>query len=116
MCPPTRLSTPTYNRDLVHATVKLVELGVSGTLHLCGPELLSRIDFARQVAGLFDLDASLLDPVPTLALGQRAARPLDAGLSTEALQRLFPQLRMRTRRGKHSKTAGGSWTPFDRSC
>ena len=94
--PADQVSTPTYNRDLVRATVRLVELGITGTLHLCGPELLSRIDFARQVANFFDLDASLLDPVPTLALGQRAARPLDAGLSTDTLQRLFPQLRMRT--------------------
>jgi hypothetical protein len=42
------------------------------------------------------LDAGLLEGLSTAALGQAAARPLDAGLATEKLRRLHPELRMRT--------------------
>ncbi len=94
--PADQVSTPTYNRDLVRATVGLVELGATGVVHLCGPELLSRIDFARQVAQFLGLDDSLLDPVPTSALGQKAPRPLDAGLATDLLRQQYPHLQMRT--------------------
>ena len=94
--PADQISTPTYNRDLVRATVGLVDAGATGVFHLCGPELLSRIDFARRIAEFLELDASLLEPVPTASLGQRAARPLEAGLLTEKLRQNYPELRMRT--------------------
>jgi dTDP-4-dehydrorhamnose reductase len=42
------------------------------------------------------MDAGLLDGYPTSALGQRAPRPLSAGLSIDKLQRLHPDVRMRT--------------------
>lgn len=94
--PADQISTPTYNRDLVRTTVGLLKLGASGIVHVCGPELLSRIDFARQVAEFLGLDASLLEPLPTSDLGQRAPRPLDAGLATDLLRRQYPKLPMRT--------------------
>ena len=94
--PADQISTPTYNRDLVRATAGLVDAGETGVFHLCGPELLSRIEFARRIARFFDLDASLLEPVPTASLGQRAARPLDAGLLTARLRQAHPELRLRT--------------------
>lgn len=94
--PADQISTPTYNRDLVRTTLGLVEAGASGVWHVCGPELLSRMEFAEQVAGFLGLDAGLLDPVPTAELGQRAARPLAAGLAIGRLQGRFPELRMRT--------------------
>ncbi len=94
--PADQISTPTYNRDLVRTTLGLVDAGATGVWHLCGPELLSRMEFAEQVAGFLGLDAGLLDPVPTAELGQRAARPLAAGLAIDKLRSRFPELRMRT--------------------
>ena len=94
--PADQISPPTYNRDLVRTTLGLVDAGASGVWHVCGPELLSRMEFARQVAEFLGLDASLLDPVPTAELGQRAARPLAAGLAIDKLRTQFPGLPMRT--------------------
>lgn len=39
-----------------------------------------------RAARILGLDPSLLDAVPTSALGQKAARPLAAGLRTERLR------------------------------
>ncbi len=94
--PADQISTPTYSRDLVRTTLGLVGAGASGVWHLCGPERLSRMAFAREAADFLGLSADLLDPVPTAELRQRAARPLAAGLAIGKLQERFPGLPMRT--------------------
>lgn len=94
--PADQISTPTYHRDLVRATLGLVDAGASGIWHVCGPELLSRMEFARRVAEFLGLDAGLLVPAPTAELRQRAPRPLLAGLAIDKLRRRFPGLPMRT--------------------
>jgi len=96
MVPEDQVSTPTYNRDLARATLGLVAAGESGVFNVCGPELMGRMQFARSVAERLGLDASLLRGVKTAELKQAAARPLHAGLSTEKLRRLHPELTMRT--------------------
>jgi dTDP-4-dehydrorhamnose reductase len=87
--PADQRSSPTYNRDLAAATVELVERGVTGVMHLAGPEIMDRHAFARIVCEVFGLDASLLTPVTTASLGQRAARPLDAGLLIDRARALL---------------------------
>ena len=93
--PQDQISTPTYNRDLAAATVALAVRGATGVYHACGPERMDRLEFARKVAEFLSLDASLLTGVPTSALAQKAARPLDAGLSIDKLRRMHPDLKMR---------------------
>jgi dTDP-4-dehydrorhamnose reductase len=94
--PEDQISTPTYNRDLIRAAMGLVDAGASGVFHVAGPERMGRLRFAQQIAARLHLDASLLEGVSTAALGQPAARPLDAGLATEKLRCLHPELTMRT--------------------
>ena len=94
--PEDQVSTPTYNQDLILAALGLVEARASGIFHVCGPELLGRLQFAQAVAGHLGLDASLLEGVPTATLRQRAPRPLAAGLATNKLRTLYPHLRMKT--------------------
>ncbi len=86
--PADQVSTPTYGLDLARACVDLVERGVAGIVHVAGPEALSRPAFAALACRALGLPESLLDPVPTAALGQRARRPLRAGLRVERLQAL----------------------------
>jgi dTDP-4-dehydrorhamnose reductase len=93
--PQDQISTPTYNRDLAAATVALATGGVSGIFHACGPERMDRIQFAHAVATFLSLDTALITGVPTSALGQKAPRPLSAGLSIDKLRRLHPELTMR---------------------
>jgi dTDP-4-dehydrorhamnose reductase len=88
--PEDQISTPTYNDDLARATVALVDAGVAGVVHVAGAELLDRAAFARRLAAAMGLDPALVQPVPTAALGQRAARPLRAGLRIDRLRSLLP--------------------------
>jgi dTDP-4-dehydrorhamnose reductase len=85
--PEDQVSTPTYNRDLIGAALRLVESGATGVFHVAGPERMGRLEFAREIAGRLGMDAGLLEGVSTAALGQAAARPLDAGLATQKLRR-----------------------------
>jgi dTDP-4-dehydrorhamnose reductase len=94
--PVDQVSTPTYNRDLAAATIELVNRGQGGIFHVCGPELLSRYEFALVAASILGLDDSLVTAVPTSKLGQRAPRPLAAGLKTAKLLRTLPQTHMRS--------------------
>jgi dTDP-4-dehydrorhamnose reductase len=80
--PVDQISTPTYNRDLARASIDLVDAGRSGIFHVCGPERLSRYDFAGRFAEMSGLDQGLIDGVATAELGQKARRPLNAGLLT----------------------------------
>jgi dTDP-4-dehydrorhamnose reductase len=94
--PQDQISTPSYNRDLAKATVALVERGAKGIFHVCGPERMNRLEFANSVAEYLGLETALLIGLPTSALGQKAPRPLSAGLSTDKLRRLHPDLTMRS--------------------
>jgi len=57
-----------------------------------GPEVLDRYAFALLICKEFGLDASRFTALPTAALGQKAARPLDGGLKVAKAQ-----ARLRTR-------------------
>jgi dTDP-4-dehydrorhamnose reductase len=94
--PQDQISTPTYNRDLARVTVELVKREAAGVWHICGPERTDRLEFARAIASFLDLDGGRLAGFPTNALGQKAPRPLSAGLAIDKLRKLHPDLRMRT--------------------
>jgi dTDP-4-dehydrorhamnose reductase len=83
--PTDQLATPTYNEDLATATLALLRAGATGLFHAAGPQMLARIDFARLACRLLSLDGSLLIPLATPELNQRAPRPLIAGLDSTLL-------------------------------
>ena len=78
--PSDQISTPTFADDLAAAAYRIAAPFGPGVWHAGGPEMCSRVELARAVADAFDLDASLVQPVTTRDLGQKAARPLVGGL------------------------------------
>jgi dTDP-4-dehydrorhamnose reductase len=96
--PTDQLSTPTYNEDLAAATLALANAGHTGLFNISGHELLSRYDFALLAAEALSLDASLIQPILTADLNQRAARPLRGGLRIDKLLSTLPDLKIRTTR------------------
>jgi dTDP-4-dehydrorhamnose reductase len=93
--PADQISTPTYNLDLAAAVVALAERGAQGVFHVVGPDLVSRLEFARRAAAVMGLDPANLSGVSTAELAQVAARPLHAGLLTGKLAAYLPEVRMR---------------------
>ncbi len=89
-----QISTPTYAPDLARTLARLLHEEASGVWHLTGPDLLGRYDFALQACRVLGFPESLVEPVLTRDLSQRAPRPLKAGLSTGKLRaRLGPAIR-----------------------
>ena len=93
--PEDQISTPTFNKDLAHAALQLVRSHASGVVHATGPERMNRLQLAQAVAHFFELDAALLQGVPTSSLGQRARRPLLSGLVSQRLPALNSEVRFR---------------------
>lgn len=96
--PTDQLSTPTYNEDLASATIALANAGHAGLFNISGHEFMSRYDFALLACELLSLDASLIQPVVTSDLNQKAPRPLRAGLRIDKLLAALPSLTIRSTR------------------
>jgi dTDP-4-dehydrorhamnose reductase len=87
--PSDQVTSPTYNADLAAASVELVERGRTGVLNVAGAGMVDRHAFARLVCRVFALDETLLEPVTTEALRQRAPRPLRGGLRIDRARTLL---------------------------
>jgi len=83
--PTDQFATPTHVEDLATASIALVQGGHTGIFHIAGPDFLSRYDFALQACDILNLDASLILPLTTPELNQKAARPLLGGLGIAKL-------------------------------
>lgn len=90
VCPTDMQSSPSYGPDVARTACELAAQGVSGIVHVAGPETVSRLDFARAIAQAFGLDPGRITGVPDAELPQGAARPLQGGLLTPRLDRLLP--------------------------
>lgn len=78
--PSDQISTPTYAGFIARAVRSLVESGKRGTFHIAAKSRISRSEFAFAIARRFGWDAQWIQPVPSAELGQKAKRPLNAGL------------------------------------
>jgi dTDP-4-dehydrorhamnose reductase len=72
---------------------RLVRSDVVGTLHVAGPERLSRVDLIRRVAVGLGLDPSLVRANRQSDVPLTEPRPADVSLDTTRLAALFPDLR-----------------------
>lgn len=87
--PDDQWGNPTLADYLAEASVRLVQMGFHGTVNVVGRDRMPRSTFGQRLARSMALDAKLIEPVPTTALEQRAARPLAAGLRTDKLEALL---------------------------
>jgi dTDP-4-dehydrorhamnose reductase len=77
-----QVNTPTLADDLAAALLRLTAAGGTGVIHVAGPDLVRRDEWARAIAAEWGLDGTLIDVISTAALGQVARRPLRSGLRT----------------------------------
>lgn len=74
--------TPTLNTNLAKMVLEAADRRLSGVYHLAGATRISRYDFAREVARVFDLDSDLIIPSRMADLKWDAKRPKDSSLDT----------------------------------
>ena len=75
-----QIGNPTLVDDLAYGIIKIVRGKRTGIYNMSGSELISRYEFAKKVAKVFELNPILIKPVSTADLGQPAQRPLKSGL------------------------------------
>jgi len=97
--PKDQVSSPTYNADLARASVELIAQKAQGIWNIAGPEVIDRAEFGYLVASVLGLDANLISPVLTRELGQKAARPLSAGLKIDKLVKALGWTPLKPRQG-----------------
>ncbi|MGC1719027.1 MAG: SDR family oxidoreductase [Isosphaeraceae bacterium] len=76
VCSSDMSGSPSYGLDVALAAVRLAELGVSGLIHVAGPEVVGRVAFARAIAEALGLDPARIIPKPQSAIPK--AYPLTA--------------------------------------
>jgi len=81
-------NSPTYNLDLAKALLKLSEKG-HGIYHTAGSERISRYEFAKRIAKIFNLDSDLIEKITSHELMQKAKRPFDSSLNVEKIKKDF---------------------------
>jgi dTDP-4-dehydrorhamnose reductase len=83
--PQDQVGSPTLVDDIAEASCRLVEVGATGIFHVAGPDVMSRYQFALNVAEVFGLPRENIMAVNTPELGQPAQRPLEAGMVCDHL-------------------------------
>ena len=80
-------NSPTLADNAAEAMIKIFERDKTGIYHTVGDERINRFDFARNIAEVFDLDSSLINPTKSTNFVQKAKRPKDSSLNVEKVQR-----------------------------
>jgi len=81
-----QITRPTLIDDLAKATLTLVRKKKCGLYHAVGSEAVSRLDFAKKIAKVFELDEKLINEIKSSALLQKAKRPKNSSLDISKLK------------------------------
>jgi len=80
---------PTLAEDLAFASFQAINSEEKGIYHIVGPETFSILGLVNQVADFWSLDKSLISPILTKDLNQKAQRPLHTNLSIDKAKKDF---------------------------
>jgi len=69
--------------DMAKGIFDIFKSGIPGVYHLGNEHFHSRYDFAIEFANFFGYSSELIEPILTVALKQKAERPLKSGLVSE---------------------------------
>lgn len=78
---------PTWADDLAWACIKIVNLDKTGVYHICGPETLSILEIVNRVGKYYGLNTTLIEPIKSSTLNQKAARPPKTGFDLSKAKR-----------------------------
>ena len=81
--------TPVHVLDLCGMLVRLIDSDFCGTLHIAGPQRLSRHEFGLKFCEAFDYDPELLNPLRLDETVQPVYHPPDVSLNISLARRMF---------------------------
>ena len=81
--------SPTFADDLARTLIDLSETEASGVWHVSGPDCLDRPTCGRMIARTFELDESLVIPVPSSTVRLPAKRPRNSCLDVSRAEKLL---------------------------
>ncbi len=80
-----QINSPTYSEDLARMLIEVVKQQFKGIYHTTGSTPINRYHLACTVARHCNLDESLIESVPTSAMGEVIQRPLNVGLCIDKI-------------------------------
>ena len=81
--------SPTFADDLARTLLELAGMNVKGVWHVSGPDCLDRPTCGRMIAKAFDLDETLVVPVPSSSVSLPAKRPKYSCLDVSKVEKLL---------------------------
>ena len=86
-----QISNPVYVQNFVNAIFKCIIMNCEGIYHFGSNDYISRYEFARNIAQIFNFELSLVEPIETKTLAQKvksyiAKRPINSSLKTEKIE------------------------------
>ena len=86
-----QISNPVYVQNFVNAIFKCIIMNCEGIYHFGSDDYISRYEFARNIAQIFNFELSLVEPIETKTLTQKvksyiAKRPINSGLKTVKIE------------------------------
>ncbi len=90
-----QIGNPTLSNDLADAIWLLLKNNSSGIYNVSGSEILSRLDWALQIADFYGLDNQFIKSCKTSDLHQKAMRPLKSGFKLTKIYKEFKSLSKR---------------------
>lgn len=91
--PNDQFANPTYVKDLISATMVLLEKNQKGIFNVAGPEVINRETLARRIASFYHLGQTLIKGEPTSYFKDLAPRPLKSGLDISKISNLGIKMR-----------------------
>jgi dTDP-4-dehydrorhamnose reductase len=76
-------NSPTLADNAAEAILNIYSKDKGGIYHIAGDERINRFDFAKNIASVFELDETLINPILSEELTRSAPRPMDSSLSVE---------------------------------
>ena len=84
-----QFSNPTWAGNLADSIVELMVSDYRGTIHIGGPDYVSRYEFALEGAKILGIDSDIIKEAKIAELDLSAPRPLKAGLKIEKMKKLL---------------------------
>ncbi len=94
--------SPILVNNLTEALIEIVERNLTGIYHIACPEGVSKLNFGRKLAKIYELNEELINPISISELNLKAPRPLNPTLNCSKIQRKIKTKLLNVREGLYS--------------